>query len=819
MPENIEINYLEEIRTHCAERMKALSFVGKPEYENLLKKELKDLVDWPAYGNVNMSKRLCELKAAATTPAPTNKSGSIILYLLGISAVDPVIASLPQDTVALAIGDCPDIDTDFDPRYRKWVKALIVKLFTEEKTCSIGSYQTYKTRAVIVDVSRALGLDVWLAMEVTKKMNPLMKFETDDGEEEKIDQMDWEEIFQFYPELKAYLDENPEVFRHCKVLRNQVKNMSKHAGGMIISNLNLQDKIPVIRDKDGLIVASWTEGLSDHELSEVGLVKFDILGLSNLSVIDECVKIVKKTRGITLTKSQIPINDHDAIRFGCKKDLVGIFQFESPATKPIADSVVIDSIFDISAVTSLLRPGPKDMGMHIAYAERKHGREAYVIPECLKDVLGETYGVITYQEQCMKIAQKLCGFDPVESNKLRSVISKKKKDQLPKMKEKFLKGAKPKVESGEITQKEVEDMWDQLESFGSYGFNLSHSISYSAVTAVELWLKFNFPEEYMTAILNNTKLNEKKNGCDNMLVSYVNYCRSNGIKVLNPNINQSETCFNIPLPRNIRYGLDHIKMVGKCAIEIASLRPFTCFEDFAFRVNKRKINKRVVSNLIFAGAFDEFGRQICLANKEKPEAELTIADYRNAIELAYHNYRNPPKRVDPNKKVRANAKPKKPIIPPPVRDLDEYWELEKSVLGLSLSKPVLMRVYKDLVESKQWTSIEDAGTKDDCYLFGRVDKIIAKKSKSGKDMRCAYLSDDINELMFFVFKDDIRQFQNLVKIGSVVAIYTSHFKDGKQRYYNSRKNVVIVEKGKPPKPMPEPEVVEEESIIEEGVVL
>jgi DNA polymerase-3 subunit alpha len=231
-------------------------------------------------------------------------------------------------------------------------------------------------------------------------MDPLARFEDEEGEEHKIDEMDWDEVLAIYPELRVYFDAHPEVRKHCEILRNQVKNMSAHAAGMIISNLNLQDKIPVVRDsKRNLIVSTWSEGQSTHELSEVGLVKFDILGLANLTVISDCLKLIEQTKGHKITKADIPINDFNAIKFGSKADLVGIFQFESPATKPIVDSVGMESIFDISAVTSLLRPGPKDMGMHDTYAKRKNGAP-YTIPECLKEVFAETYGVVVYQEQC-----------------------------------------------------------------------------------------------------------------------------------------------------------------------------------------------------------------------------------------------------------------------------------------------------------------------------------------------------------------------------------------------------------------------------------
>lgn len=917
---DIEIDYLGSIKEICNKKMIELGLFGNETYERKLNKEYKDLEDWVAYGGLNMAKRLFELKNQKAQPINTNKSGSLCLFLLGISTIDPIKENIQQDIISLTTGDTPDIDTDFDPRYREWVKKNIVKLFGEEKTCSIGTYQTYKTRAVIVDVARALGLDVNEAMEVTKQMNPLSKHENEEGEEEKIDDMDWDEIYAIYPELKVYLTKYPEVLKHCKVLRNQVKNMSKHAGGMIISNLNLQDKIPVIRDKSGLIVSSWCEGQATHELSEVGLVKFDILGLSNLTIISDCVNLIKETKGKNLTKKDIPINDRHAIKFGCKSDLIGIFQFESSDTKPIVDATGVDSLEDISAVTSLLRPGPKDVGLHMEYAERKNGKE-YSMPKCLECVLKETYGIIVYQESVMKVAQVIAGFTPVEANKLRSVISKKKLDQLPKMKEKFIKGSQSKIDSGEITKEEVIALWDILQSFGGYGFNKSHAVSYSAVTAAELWLKFNYPTQYMTALLNNTKISEKKHNKE-ILPKYVMHCRANNINVLSPDINLSYVKFHVPKDRTIRYALGHIRNVGKCAKEIIGplnsvnaegieitieLRPYSNFTDFFTKINKRKVNSKIIKNLIYAGCFDQFGKELCLKAGFSSD-EIDISDMRNAIQIEYHHLRyaskikraekpkkekviKPPqqftemeylkkqKKIKPivlegfsidnycsfmdflektdtkivkkniiknmiitgifdcfgkklileqemiqksdpsladceksmdipigiirnrlfveyhtffnRPKIRKERK-RKPIPPPENFNVKQYLEKENEVLGIVLSTTVLLEMpgCRELVAEQGWALIEQANYRGECHIFGRIDEIEKVKTKTGKRMLRVTLSDDVSEIVIFVFDSGIHQFTSICKKDMIAAIPTKAFDKSTQRFYNDRKDIV-----------------------------
>jgi DNA polymerase III alpha subunit len=403
-------------------------------------------------------------------------AGSLVSWCLGITDCDPIRHSLLFERfLDSERSDPPDIDLDFHPRIRQRVKDRIVEVFGEDKTCSIGTYSTYKTRAVIIDVARAIGLDVGEANAVTKKMEPLQSFENDDGDSEIVDKMDFDDLRKHYPELDAYFKLSPEhaeVLVHAEVIRNQVRNMGKHAGGVIISDLNLKGRIPVQRDASGAIISSWAESGNSAELSKVGYVKYDVLGLNHLCIISDCIELIRENQGVRIARPDIPDDDKLAIKMQCKSDLVGIFQLESPATKPVIDAVKVDSLDDISAVTSLIRPGPKDMGMHMQYAENKNGAFCDV-PECIRDILEPSHGVLVFQEQAMSIAKKMSGFTGSEANLLRKAIGKKKEDLMAKMKEKFISGAQVRVGNGEITKKEVEYTYDLIESFAGYGFNKS----------------------------------------------------------------------------------------------------------------------------------------------------------------------------------------------------------------------------------------------------------------------------------------------------------------------------------------------------------
>lgn len=824
--------------------------------------------------------------------------GSLVAYVLRITDLDPIKYGLLFERFLdySRTDDFPDIDLDFIPSIRGWVKNHIFETFGKEHVCSIGTYQTYRTKAVIIDVARALGLDVWEANQVTKSFDSLATFDVgsgEDAEEMRVDDMPFEEIFKHYPEVAEYAIKYPEVIKHAAVLRNQVKNMGKHAGGMIISDLDLRDRIPVISDGEQ-VISAWCEGMATHELSSVGLVKFDILGLGNLSIIDDTLKLIEKTYGKRIRKEDLDIDNKNAIRESSRKDLLGIFQFEHPSTKGIADAVRMENIYDIGAVTSLIRPGPRTMGMDKEYADRKHLRKKYSIPSCIKDILGETHGVICihentmislidnteipikemykgcevysynllncnfefdvcdgakqtkfcdgievslennfsviltndhnvltidgykeaqylckndlvvcgiknnngynvgyyriknlnivcnqvfygmsvrknhnliangivvkncYQEQVMLIAQKLGGFSAAESNKLRKVLVKEKNPEiLENMHNKFLNGAKSRILSGEVSEEDIENWWQLCKSFAGYGFNKSHAFEYAAVSSVEFWLKHNYPLEYMTALINNAASSTSKKGMQPQHVRYINYARKLGIEILGPSVNKSGSDYRIE-DGKIRFSLNHIKQVGKSADIIEGLQPFISIEDFYTRVPKRKVNKRVVTSLIYAGAFDEFG------NKNEVLEQFSIL------------------RKD-KKKYEFES------------DLF-FQEKEKEVIGLCLNVVPILFEYSNEIKKNKWVTIADLDTYGNAYVFGRISNIVRTTSKAGNEMMIVTITDDIDTIKFYVWSNAFLKFTREAKKGFIVAMPLQKFEDSNTRFYNITKQIVNIKK-------------------------
>jgi DNA polymerase-3 subunit alpha len=687
--------------------------------------------------------------------------GSLVSYCLGITDVDPIRYGLLFERFIdeSRTSSPPDIDVDFDPRIRDWVKEHIVEIFGKEHVCSIGSYQTYKTKAVILDVTRVLGYDVHEAMNVTRDMDSLKALEDDDGEDMKMDQVPLDKLGEHYPELQTYLDRFPNVKFHAEILRNQVKNMSTHAGGVIISDIDITDHIPLLYDKaDGenrIIISAWAEAGSNQELSAVGIVKFDLLGISNLSIVADCIEMIETTQGIKLKRSDIPIDDNDAIALESKRDYTGIFMFDSPLVKPIMKSMEISTLLDIATVTSVIRPGTRDLGLDQVYVKRWNG-EQYETPAILKPILDKTLGIMVFQEQAMQIVQVLGGLTPVESYKFLKAIAKKIKAQTTAFKEKFLKGAQVHIDKGEITKPEVEEMWTMLETFCEYAFNLAHAISYGALTTAQLWLKHHYPTEYIATLLKHTKLGKEKHNED-VFVKYINYARRRGISVQVPNINLSKKDFVVSFGA-IRFPIGHVKNVGSAADVIVANQPYKSVADFVDKMQKagasRGVNKRVVDSLIQAGAFDCFGT-------------------RNEVNNEYYQTRG-----------------EKPQLP-----ASEQWWIDQEIemIGLCLSRPPLFADYEMPIKESKSKLIGDIELFPSSNVFGKIMDCEDRMSKKGNPMLLVTISDGMDTMKFFVFASARQHFMETMKQGMIGIFPLKAFEDGgKSRFLDDKQQIQVL---------------------------
>jgi len=567
-------------------------------------------------------------KFGPTTVGPGRGSaaGSLVSYLIGVTDVDPIPFNLLFERfLDVARNDVVDIDTDFETRIRDEVLEYIIQRFGREYVVPIGTFGVLQTRSALLDVGRVHGIDVGETFAVTKKLDP----EVDAGDYPTI-----EDVEVRYPELTAYLDRHEKRLGvnlrfFINRIRGSHRQMSQHACGVLITSEKLTESVALGRANKGLIT-SWTEGSLGSQLSSLGFYKFDILGLNNLQVINDTTKLIEQRHGVKINWDDVDVNEkfvYDNTVHG--DDHYGIFQFESGWVQKIIRNILPDNFEELSAISAILRPGPLKMGVHNTFADRKHNRLVkgvdYNIPECIADILNPTQGLIVYQEQFMLIANKIGGLDKAQMNQFRKQIVKLGKSKrgtpeyeavMSKYHTKFIESAsKPEFLGDKL---EAERLWDEIVSFSAYGFNKSHSISYTMLSFREYWLKTYYDTEFNLSLLNNTSKGKETKG-QNMIAYYISEMIKKGYKIIGPDINKSENEFVSVDKNEIVWGLGWVKSLPDNSInalieERNKNGIFTSIDDIFERMDKKVMNKRAIDSLIYSGALDMFGDRDELSN-------------------------------------------------------------------------------------------------------------------------------------------------------------------------------------------------------------
>ncbi|MGP3921672.1 DNA polymerase III subunit alpha [Streptomyces sp. 8N616] len=541
----------------------------------------------------------------AVGPGRGSAAGSIVSYALGITDLDPIEHGLiferflNPERVSM-----PDVDIDFDERRRAEVIRYVTEKYGADKVCMIGTYGTIKAKNAIKDSARVLGYPYAMGDRITKAMPadvlgkgiPLSGI-TDPQHPRYSEAGEVRGMYENEPDVKKVIDT-------ARGVEGLVRQMGVHAAGVIMSSETLTDHIPVwVRHTDGVTITQW-----DYPTCEsLGLLKMDFLGLRNLTIMDDAVKMVKANKGIDLELLSLPLDDPKTYDLLCRGDTLGVFQFDGGPMRSLLRMMKPDNFEDISAVSALYRPGPMGMNSHINYALRKNGQQEITpihpeLEEPLKEVLDITHGLIVYQEQVQKAAQVLAGYSLGQADLLRRAMGKKKKEVLDAEFVNFQKGAREKGFSDEA----IQAVWDVLVPFAGYAFNKAHSSAYGLVTYWTAYLKANYPAEYMSALLTSVRDDKDKSAV------YLNECRRMGIKVLPPNVNESEANFTAQGDDVILFGLTAVRNVGQNVVDSIirsrkSKGKYTSFPDFLDKVEAVVCNKRTVESLIKAGAFDEMG--------------------------------------------------------------------------------------------------------------------------------------------------------------------------------------------------------------------
>lgn len=523
-------------------------------------------------------------------PGRGSAAGSLVAYALRITSLDPIEYGLIFERfLNQERKSMPDIDVDFCIEGRDDVFRYVVEKYGgPEYVAQIITFGKMQARAVIRDVGRALDIPLREVDKIAKLIPEALNITLEDA-------------LSLEPRLRAIVDEREEIrelFTIARALEGLPRHASTHAAGVVISDRPLVEYLPLCRGKKGEVVTQYDMKC----VEKIGLVKFDFLGLRNLTVIENTCKIIQKQGSSPPDLSNLDLQDKKTYQLLCAGQTTGVFQLESSGMKELLVRLRPSSFEDIIALVALYRPGPLDSGMHNDFVMRKKGEVPveYILPE-LEPILKETYGVILYQEQVMNIAYALADYTMGEADSLRKAMGKKKLSIMARERDRFLKGA---IKKG-IDKDKAEKIFDLMEKFGGYGFNKSHSAAYALIAYQTAYLKAHYPVEFMAAILTSEM------GSTGNVVKYISECRKQGIEILPPDINESEMDFTV-CDQKIRFGLAAVKNVGEGAIEsILQVReeggPFRSLFDFCNRVDLRKVNKRVIESLIKCGAFDSTG--------------------------------------------------------------------------------------------------------------------------------------------------------------------------------------------------------------------
>ena len=531
--------------------------------------------------------RYAKSKGIPVGPGRGSAVGSIVCYLIGISDIDPIRYGLFFERfVNPERPSFPDIDVDLCRERRGEVLDYVRHKYGEDKVAQIITFGTLGAKMVVRDVGRVLGFSYGDVDRIAKMIPAGPK-------------VTLQSALESDPDFKKAYDEEPMVKSIIDIgfrLEGLSRNASTHAAGVVISDEDLTNFVPLGRGSNDEIVTQFVM----EDVDKIGLLKMDFLGLKNLTIIDNAVKIIKEHRGIDLNISEIPVDDKKTLDLLNRAETTGLFQLESSGMTDLARKIKIDRFEDIMAMVALFRPGPMEMIGDFIKRKQEQATIKYEHP-LLEPILKETHGIFVYQEQVMQAANTLAGYSLGDSDILRRAMGKKIPEEMAAQRERFLKGAK----ENKIDRSTAERIFDLMEKFAGYGFNKSHSAAYAFIVYQTAYLKANYPVEYMAALLSNEISDTEQ------IAKYINECERMGIKVLPPDINESEGKFTV-VEKGIRFGLAAVKNVGTAAIEhIISKRrkrgKYRTFFEFVSDIDHRIVNRKVLESLIKCGAFDTMG--------------------------------------------------------------------------------------------------------------------------------------------------------------------------------------------------------------------
>jgi len=689
-------------------------------------------------------------KGIPVGPGRGSAAGSVVSYALGITNLDPLKYDLlferflNPERISL-----PDIDIDFCFERRGEVIDYIVKKYSKDNVAQIITFGTMLAKAVIRDTGRALGMP-YADVDRIAKLVP-----SDLG-------ITLNEALQQEPELANLYKSDSKIAQLIEtslVLEGLTRHASTHAAGIVISEEPLVNYVPLYKIQEGQI----TTGYPMTSLEKIGLLKMDLLGLRTLTVVSEAVKIIKRTKGLDLDIDKIPIDEKNTYKLLANAESIGIFQLESSGMRDLLKKLNPERFEDIIALLALFRPGPIGSGMLDDFMKRKHGeiKIQYDHP-LLEPVLKETYGVILFQEQAMRIASALAGFSLAQADNLRRAMAKKTPEVMAQMRESFVEGC---IKKNDIGRRTAEKVFNLIEYFAGYGFNKSHSAAYALISYRTAYLKANYPVEFMTALLTSEKDNLDK------IAVYINEAMRMGIKILPPDINESFANFTV-VGESIRFGLVAVKNVGQGAIDsIISMRQsggkFKSIYDFTERVDSRLVNRKVIESLIKCGALDSLGLFRSQLSSMIDKALDMAGDIQKDRSIGQLSFFAKFEDEDKFKKTYQEI----PNIP----EWPEHQLLasEKEMLGFYITKHPLAR-FEHVLKSYSTCGVTGLQTRndgDEVLLGGIMTKVkFTTTRKTNEKMAIVTLEDLNGSVEVLIFPSTFAKAAPLVKQDAIVFV-------------------------------------------------
>ncbi|GAB4371845.1 MAG: DNA polymerase III subunit alpha [Deltaproteobacteria bacterium] len=674
----------------------------------------------------------------AVGPGRGSAAGSLVAYALRITEIDPLPYGLlferflNPERISL-----PDIDCDFCKERRDEVIRYVEERYGKENVAQIITFGTMKARAAVRDVGRVMEMPYSEVDKIAKLIPPDLN-------------MTIEKALQVEPRLTELMKENPkvgELFEYARGIEGLSRHASTHAAGVVIANRPITEYVPLYRNSNGDITTQF----SMKHIEKVGLVKFDFLGLRTLTAIRDTLALLRDLRGIEIDLRTLSLSDEATYAMLSRGDTSGVFQCESAGFTKLLIDLKPERFQHLIDAVALYRPGPLQSGMVDDFIARRHGRKKieFLLPE-LREILQETYGVIVYQEQVMRIAVALAGFSMAEADVLRKAMGKKDPVLMETQKARFLAGAR---EHG-VPDGKAAAIFDLMAQFGEYGFNKSHSAAYALVAYQTAYLKAHHPVEYFCALMTS------ESGDTAKILRYIGYCREAGIPVLPPDVNESRYAF-YPSERGIRFGLSAIKGIGSAAIEAIreakGETPFSSVGDFLSRVDLRKVNKRAVESLVKAGAFDSLS----------PRRDRLFATLPSLLEEAQEIARKRESgqfflfgREEASPAERAET-PQKPY---PVWSRREVLANEKEALGFYITGHPLDEygAEAELFANCSTGTLSKMKAGSEVRLAGIANAIRVRTTRRGEKMANLTLEDLEGVVEVTVFPETYRESQDLL---------------------------------------------------------